>query len=844
MTASLKVLLIAALLSSLTYLPEASAGKSTIENGRLYVPRIDVDGYGALALEFRIIFENEYLLLLESANETAMTISNSGVFDPDRLTIDVDEVELESGDVYAIQLSLVSQDGPIIFSIAAAQELDAQQPTDSPAVQATYPAHAPDDYSQQCAGCHAVDGTGGNSGPSLLACANCSSSSALASYIENTMPLGQAVSCNDTCANALAAYILAEFNASNQQTAGETVSFIQTLGNTEALRKSAEQLLSRLPSLQEQQMVSVAGLGGLKQAIDGMMEEPAFYSRLTEIFNDYLLTDKYHSRNGSEAAINLLSSDDFPERRWFDPDKNDRDEGFEQIRRNTNDGVAREPLALINYVVKNNRPFTEILTADYMMMNSFSARSYGVQGLNFADPDDADEFQPARLEGVPHAGILTSPMFLNRYPTTSTNRNRGRSRVVFDLLLDTDILAIEGVRPGNAVDITTPIPTINNPQCSKCHTILDPVASVFQNWDYKGRYRPARLERYGWYTDMESRGFNGISMPLASNVDSSVQWLSGQIAADPKFPRAITRILINGLTGREPLKAPVEGSTPQELDAYITQRTLLNELQGQFVADGFNLKTLVREIMLSPYFRADGLSEGANVSVHALTGASYLLSPEQLDRKIINLFGFDWRNSLDSYYKDRDRSYASKLNNTFHQIYGGIDSDSITTRLSSPNGMMAAMQIRMANELACYATANDFWMPQSQRKLFLFVDHETSPYNEAGVIDDSAMEKIRQNIQYLHKYLLGEDLGYESAEFKVTEELFMAAMNRGRQLMIANAGEWYISRLPDQCDRVKDFEGNDLRETDSELVEDRQYVIRAWMAVLAYLLSDYKFLYS
>ena len=92
--------------------------------------------------------------------------------------------------------------------------------------------------------------------------------------------------------------------------------------------------------------------------------------------------------------------------------------------------------------------------------------------------------------------------------------------MVFDLFLDTDILAIEGVRPGNAVDITTPIPTINNPQCSKCHSVLDPVASIFQNWDYKGRYRPARESKYGWYTDMEARGFNGQLMPLAGNVDS------------------------------------------------------------------------------------------------------------------------------------------------------------------------------------------------------------------------------------------------------------------------------------------------------------------------------------
>lgn len=420
--------------------------------------------------------------------------------------------------------------------------------------------------------------------------------------------------------------------------------------------------------------------------------------------------------------------------------------------------------------------------------------------------------------------------------------------MVYDLFLDTDILAIEGVRPGNAVDITTPIPTINNPECSKCHSVLDPVASIFQNWDYKGRYRPARLSRNGWYTDMEPRGFNGEPMPLTGNVDSSVQWLAKEIAADPRFPRAVMRIMVNGLTGKEPLRSPQDATASQsEIDAFIAERTLLNDIQSSFVNDGYNLKTLVRELMMSPYWRAGGLASNADTLVHAQTGASYLLSPEQLDRKVMSLFGFDWRRSMDSYYKDQDSHWASKLQNSFHQIYGGIDSDSITTRLTSPNGLMGAMQLRMANELSCYAVPHDFWLPEGQRRLFRFVDHETSPYNEAGNLDATAMNQIRQNIQFLHEYLLGERLSVGSAEFRVTEDLFMNTLNRGRQIILNGGGEWYLTRLPSDCDRTKDLEGNSLSDVNGEdlrLREDRQYIIRAWMAVVAYLLADYKFFYS
>lgn len=826
----------------------ALASRATFENGYLVIPRIDVDGYGALELLFRVVYQDEYQFLLEQAVETSSSIANSGVFDPVQQTIDVDEVESENGELYAITLRLQSQSGQILFTITEAVKLADASATPAPGGSTGSETSAATIaiYSQQCSGCHGVTGGGTGAGPALTACANCTSRTTLLNYIRDNMPLGQPAACDSGCAAQLADYLLQSFNGNNQQVANQTVGVIELLANGYALRKAAEQLLSRLPTLTEFQMVASGGGSGLALAIDGMMEQEGFYRRLSEIFNDYLLTDKYHSRNGSEAAISLLSSEDFPSRRWFDPDKENRSENYETLKRNTNNGVAQEPLALINFVVKNNRPFTEILTADYMMVNAFSARTYGVTGIAFSNPEDPGEYQQTALPGIPHAGILTSPMFLNRYPTTATNRNRGRARVVFDLFLDTDILAIEGVRPGNAVDITTPVPTINNPECSKCHSVLDPVASIFQNWNYKGQYRPARLQKNGWYVDMEPRGFNGETMPLSGNIDSSVRWLAQKIAADPKFPRAVTRILVNGLTGKEPLDAPLDGSQAQ-LDAYVAERTLLNAIQTKFVQDNYNLKTLVRGIMMSPYWRAQGLTAGSSASAHQLTGSSYLLAPEQLDRKILSLLGFDWRRSLDSYYKDKNSDYTSKLNTTYHQIYGGINSDSVTTRLRTPNGMMGAMQLRMANELACYAVPHDFWLPENERRLFLFVDHTMSPYNASGQLDSAVMARVRDNLQYLHKYLLGEELSLQSPELLATEQLFMAALNRGRQLILSSGAEWSVVRLQSDCDRTRDLQGGELYEkdvADKRLMEDRQFVIRAWMAVVAYLLADYKFLYS
>ena len=122
-----------------------------------------------------------------------------------------------------------------------------------------------------------------------------------------------------------------------------------------------------------------------------------------------------------------------------------------------------------------------------------------------------------------------------------------------------------------------------------------------------------------------------------------------------------------------------------------------------------------------------------------------------------------------------------------------------------------------------------------------------SPYNGAGIIDESSMSLIRENIQFLHEYLLGERLTQGAAELQISEQLFMGTLNRGRQILLNNGSSSSNRNLPYDCDRTRDFEGVDLEDDDqigARLVEDRQYVIRSWMAVVAYLLADYKFLYN
>lgn len=781
-------------------------------NATITIPRIDVAGYGSLQLALTLGDEQAMTFGIASATPASATLTPGATFDTASglLTIPVLKVDTE---FYSVQIQLQPGD---LFQLVSADTI-------------TLPGQA--SYNQHCSLCHGNEGKGGLVNVSLVNCANCTSHSALSNYINNVMPLGAPANCINACASDIADYILTVFATDTAPLVAQTLEAISVMPLDATLRKAALQLLGRLPSAAELAAVQTTGEPGLRAVLDEMMREQAFYDRITEIFNDLILTNRYLSQNGPvEQALNLMRR--FPTARWFDPGAGNRPDNYQELRVTTNNSVASEPLQLISYVVSHELPMTEILTANYFMVNGYSAKSYDVfNQLAFTDEWDPNEWLPATLPGIPHAGLLTSLMFLNRYPTSATNRNRGRSRVVYDLFLDVDILALDGARPdGTAVDITSPAPTMENQDCVICHGLLDPVASSFQNWNRRGVYTP----NAPWYTDMFQAGFAGVDRP-ASAQKTSLQWLTGEMATDPRFDDAIVRIVYYGLTGREPLRPPQSSASQAEQDAYQSESGVLGTLREIYVADNRNLKTLIKEIVLSPYWRADGLTNDAFAIVHAETGAARLLTPELLHRKIAALLGFEWRGPLDTYYLARNATSTARLLDNrkyYNGIYGGIDSFAITERLTEPNGLMVSVQERMANELACYAVPNDFLNANDERLLFPFVEIATQPDT---TVNETA---IRQNLQYLHSHLLGETLALDDPEIAVSYALFKTVLAAGQ----ANLGKGESANLPVLCQRTRDLDTG--AALTNKLQADPAYVVRAWMAVAAYLMSDYRFVYE
>jgi hypothetical protein len=184
-------------------------------------------------------------------------------------------------------------------------------------------------------------------------------------------------------------------------------------------------------------------------------------------------------------------------------------------------------------------------------------------------------------------------------------------------------------------------------------------------------------------------------------------------------------------------------------------------------------------------------------------------------------------------------------------MFGGIDSDSVTTRINEPSGLMIAMQELMATEMACRATAFDFTKARTQelneRRLFKFVSPDIQPVNQDGFEIASNVEAIKKNIQYLHSVLLSEDLPVDSVEIKATYQLFLSTWKTG-QTLLANPDDYTptpSTALSWSCRARWDRENNDSDLASEVRIDyDSNYVIRSWMAVMTYLLSDYRYIYE
>ncbi len=544
------------------------------------------------------------------------------------------------------------------------------------------------------------------------------------------------------------------------------------------LRRATILFAGRVPTSDEIAAVRSGDVNTLRDVLRSLMTGPGFREFVVNATNDRLLTqgadDPINSGFGNFPILRNLRYDT----EIASSEGNSNRDYWQAYGRRIMESTRRASGELVAHVVINDRPYSEILTADYMMMNPLLNQVLG-GSASFAENSGDKDFLPSKIgqyyfgpeltwsdphplfggkvlhagkpvTDYPHAGLLTDFAFLSRYPTTATNRNRARARWTLYHFLGIDIEKSSQRPLDEAALSDRNNPTMNNPNCTVCHAVLDPVAGAFQNWSewnmfrdggydtldhfYKhpndgsvSPYQPGDL----WYRDMRAPGL--FETQLTSR-DYTLRELAGLIVKEPGFLRATVRFWWPALFGESMVVLPAVESDQGFVGksaAYAAQQASLEQF-ASVLGQRMNAKDMLVEMMMSPWFRAESSTrhELRPLQLEANLGAPRLLGPERLAAKTLALTGVNWRTS------------TSPSGNTWSEfqniavLLGGIDSLAVLERATVLTPTIFAVQQAMMAEVACPAVAKDFALPMAKRQMFSGVEPLVTPLMLASTTRD------------------------------------------------------------------------------------------------------------
>ncbi len=636
---------------------------------------------------------------------------------------------------------------------------------------------------------------------------------------------------------------------------------LELLTAPQTLRKAAMSLGGYVPS--PAALAQAATDAGLDAQLDEVLRRPEFYAWLKDVWNDQLLV-----RKGLTVGL--------PGVYEFHPSEHPRAVHYQNVGTSGYAsaeeywtavwGVVEQPLKLIEHVVREDRPFTEILTAQYTFVNPSLGDILGIGGLqtvSYANKDvwtrvDHVYSKPgtaAQVE-VPLAGVLTSPGFLGRFVTTATNRSRARSRAVYRIFLGTDLFTLSqrGVDTSSLTSIINA--ERNNAACSVCHQVMDPIAGFFRGFqEHDGLYNFSFEGAHQWHPEMYPPGFSGALMP-SEQYSSATRWGAQQLVQDKRFSLAVTQTMFRALVGGALLKYPTdptEAAFETKRVAWAAQDDYLQGLAKQFAeAHNFSLKWLVREIVKGPYYRARSHSSTDPNLVGAF-GFGRLLTPEQLSRKLLATTGMLY--GIGHYTPHTGPKRHDYLLDSYPIQAGGIDSNSVTTRPTQLGALSAALMGRMAAYVACRATGFDFSKAPADRVLFPEIELGDVPLTQVAgewVPHPQGAPKLRRALVRLHARLLNEELEPSSARI---DQSFALLADAWQLLRTAGQPGFSNGGIIEGCAATEDHD-NPVRDMAGAVVNhqlqplpaarqitsDPNFTLRAWQAVVWYLLSEPRFL--
>ncbi len=371
--------------------------------------------------------------------------------------------------------------------------------------------------------------------------------------------------------------------------------------------------------------------------------------------------------------------------------------------------IVEAPARFVEHVVMNDRPYHEIVTADYAIADKVTATIFGIP-FDDAGPEWQET---AYTDGRDHAGVLSDSFFFTRHSSTFSNKNRGRAAAVARAFLCYDFLSRE-VELDASIDLADEEAVANaitnNPTCVSCHQTLDPLAASFA--PYFPIYVPTSIEQYpfSFYTGVATSYMRTADPAFFGTPSNGVRDLGVLIASDPRFSMCTSRRFLSFFTQVEPEAIAIED---------------VSRMNDVFLAEGMNAKALIKAIVLADSFRvaASNVDDGAD-EIHAVLKAR----PEQLARLVESTTGYRWQTNLPFDFGTGNIGEIDLMTDAFFGfkvLAGGTDGQGVTRAANTMNATATLTLRGLAGHAAPFVVAEDFGKPRGERRLLDLVDDDT-----------------------------------------------------------------------------------------------------------------------
>lgn len=435
--------------------------------------------------------------------------------------------------------------------------------------------------------------------------------------------------------------------------------------------------------------------------------------------------------------------------------------------------LSEEPLRLIERVVLEDRPFTEIVTADTTVLDEVGAVLW--RGHAY-DPGGPAIQEVAFTDGRPGAGILSTHGLWVRHPSNGRNDQRARANLIADALLCEDFLGRDVPAVG-AIDLSDPVAVSRalerQDECVSCHQSLDPMAATLwtmfpshnaglvdvsydagcfppADFCYPLRmYRPDLELAWAFY-GLRSPGYYGAPVDDLGDLGQS-------IADDPRFATCTVRRFWSYFAQVDAEDVPLEVVSP---------------LRDAFVASGFDAKALAAAVVTHPDFLA--LEAPDSAFADRVVGP-LVARPFQLAQAVEDLTGFRWVADVDPFvcgtspygcYGPADIAQDDIFG--YRAMAGGVDGARILRPTHTFTPIRELFAAALAEEAAGYVVREDFARPdRTQRRLL----------DRAEAANRSA-ETVRPQLAALHGRILGEVVDADDPAVDPTWALFEAVLAR------------------------------------------------------------------